>query len=104
MENTVKILAVGDVVSQAGCDKLRATLPALKKQKGIDAVIVNGENSAVGNGMTAFSCEHIFSSGADIITGGNHTFRRREFYETLDNSLSIIRPAFIIIAISLTSV
>ncbi len=93
MENTVKILAVGDVVSQAGCDKLRATLPALKKQKGIDAVIVNGENSAVGNGMTAFSCEHIFSSGADIITGGNHTFRRREFYETLDNSLSIIRPA-----------
>jgi calcineurin-like phosphoesterase len=93
MENTVKILAVGDVVSQAGCDRLREVLPALKKQKEIDAVIVNGENSAVGNGMTAFSCEHIFSSGADVITGGNHSFKRREFYDTLDNSLSILRPA-----------
>ena len=93
MNNTVKILAVGDVVSQAGCDKLRQTLPSLKKQKEIDTVIVNGENSAVGNGMTAFSCEHIFSSGADVITGGNHSFKRREFYETLENSLSVIRPA-----------
>lgn len=42
--------------------------------------------------MTAFSCEHIFASGADVITGGNHTFRRREFYDTLESSYSIIRP------------
>ena len=42
--------------------------------------------------MTAFSCEHIFASGADVITGGNHTFKRREFYETLENSYSIVRP------------
>lgn len=93
MANTVRIMAVGDVVSQQGCEKLRKELPKLKKEKEIDIVIVNGENSAVGNGMTAFSCEHIFSSGADVITGGNHTFRRREFYDTLDNSFSIIRPA-----------
>lgn len=92
MDNTVKVLAVGDVVSSCGCEKLRKTLPSLKKSKEIDVCIVNGENSAVGNGMTAFSCEHIFSSGADVITGGNHTFRRREFYDTLDNSFSIVRP------------
>ena len=42
--------------------------------------------------MTAFSCEHIFASGADVIIGGNHTFKRREFYETLENSYSIVRP------------
>ncbi len=93
MKNTVRVLAVGDVVSMAGCEKLRAQLPGLKREKNIDACIVNGENAAVGNGMTAFSCEHIFTSGADIITGGNHTFRRKEFYQTLEDSCSIIRPA-----------
>lgn len=92
MANTVRVLAVGDVVSSMGCEKLRKELPRLKREKNTDVCIVNGENSAVGNGMTAFSCEHIFSSGADVITGGNHTFRRREFYDTLDSSFSIIRP------------
>lgn len=93
MGNTVKIFAVGDVVSMSGCEKLRSILPQLKKEKNIDACIVNGENSAVGNGITPFSAEHIFASGADIITGGNHTYRRNEFYELLDNSQSVIRPA-----------
>lgn len=92
MGDTVKILAVGDVVASQGCDKLRESLPKLKREKNIDAVIVNGENSAVGNGMTPFSIEHIFSSGVDAITGGNHSFKRREVYETLDGSLSVIRP------------
>lgn len=92
MGNTVRVLAVGDVVSMQGCEKLRNELPKLKKEKEIDVTIVNGENSAVGNGMTEFSCEHIFTSGADAITGGNHTFRRREFYDTLESSVSIIRP------------
>lgn len=92
MGNTVRVLAIGDIVSMQGCEKLRKELPSLKKSKEIDVCIVNGENSAVGNGMTAFSCEHIFSSGADVITGGNHTFRRREFYETLENSFCVIRP------------
>ena len=92
MNKTVRVLAVGDVVSAVGCEKLRELLPSLKKEKNIDVCIVNGENAAVGNGMTAFSCEHIFASGADVITGGNHTFKRREFYETLENSYSIVRP------------
>lgn len=92
MNKTVRVLAVGDVVSAVGCEKLREALPSLKKEKNIDVCIVNGENAAVGNGMTAFSCEHIFASGADVITGGNHTFKRREFYETLENSYSIVRP------------
>lgn len=93
MAETVKILAVGDVVSMSGCEALRNKLAKIKKENNIDAVIVNGENAAVGNGMTAYSCEHIFASGADVITGGNHTYRRREFYDTLDNSSSMVRPA-----------
>lgn len=93
MGNTIKVLAVGDVVSMTGCEKLRSVLPQFKKDNNIDICIANGENSAVGNGMTKMSAEHIFASGVDFITGGNHTYRRRETYEFLDNSMSVIRPA-----------
>lgn len=92
MANTVKILAVGDVIATSGCEKLKLSLPKIKKEMNIDAVIVNGENSAQGNGTTPFSIEQLFSAGADIITGGNHSFKRREVYETLDGSMSVIRP------------
>lgn len=93
MNDKINVLAVGDVVSQSGCDKLRECLPKLKRENNIDFCIVNGENSAVGNGILPKSAEHIFTSGADIITGGNHTYRRREIYETLESDELILRPA-----------
>lgn len=93
MNDKINILAIGDVVSQSGCDKLRECLSSLKKENNIDFCIVNGENSAVGNGILPKSAEHIFTSGADIITGGNHTYRRREIYEILDTNELILRPA-----------
>ncbi len=92
MKKTVKILAVGDVVSSYGCEKLRRVLPDLKKENEIDVCIVNGENSAVGNGILASSADSIFASGADVITGGNHTYRRREFYDYLESSPFCLRP------------
>ncbi len=93
MSRKIKILCVGDVVSQLGCDFLRKKLPEIKKEHNIDVCIVNGENSAVGNGMLPNSCEHIFTSGADMITGGNHSLKRREIYEYLDRSENVLRPA-----------
>lgn len=89
----VKILAIGDVVGSVGCRFLRERLPALKKQESIDLVIANGENSADGNGLTPSSVQFLFSSGVDVITSGNHAFRRRESYETYESSPSLIRPA-----------
>ena len=93
MSREIKILCVGDVVSQAGCDFLRKKLPEFKQKNNIDICIVNGENSAVGNGMLPNSCEHIFISGADLITGGNHSLKRREIFEYLDRTENVIRPA-----------
>lgn len=89
----MNILAVGDVVSAKGCEFLRSVLPAYKKLKSIDLCIANGENSAVGNGITPFSAQYLFDSGVDFITTGNHAFRRREIYEMLDERNDIIRPA-----------
>lgn len=89
----MRFLCIGDVVGHAGCAFLRKTLPAFRKVKGIDFVIVNGENSAEGNGITPASAEDLFTSGADVITSGNHVFRRREIYPLLDDDPRLLRPA-----------
>lgn len=68
-------------------------LPKLKKEYNADVVIVNGENSAVGNGVLPQSAEFIFDSGADVITLGNHSLRRPEIYDYLDEHEYIVRPA-----------
>lgn len=88
----MKILCLGDVVGKSGCEIVRELLPKLKKDKNIDLVIANGENSAEGNGILPQSADHLYASGVDVITGGNHTFRRREIYEQLDSDEYLLRP------------
>ncbi len=89
----MNILCIGDVVGSSGCRFLREHLSALKKLKGIDLVIVNGENSADGNGITPDSAEFLFTSGADVITTGNHCFQRSEIYDLMDREEYLLRPA-----------
>ncbi len=89
----MNILAIGDVVGSIGCRFLREKLPTLKKSEGIDLVIANGENSADGNGITPASANFLFGSGVDVITAGNHTFRRKESYPVFDSSECLLRPA-----------
>ena len=89
----MNILCIGDVTGSIGCRFLREHLSALKKEKHIDLVIVNGENSADGNGITPESAEFLFSSGADVITTGNHCFQRREVYDLMDREEYLLRPA-----------
>ncbi len=89
----MRLLFLGDVVSQGGCDFLRKKLPQFKREKNIDICIVNGENSAQGNGVTPSSVESILNSGGDLVTLGNHTYRRQEIYDYLENDNNpVIRP------------
>ncbi|MDD6728079.1 MAG: TIGR00282 family metallophosphoesterase [Eubacteriales bacterium] len=89
----MKILTIGDVVSRQGCEYLMQELPKLKRELKPDIVVVNGENSAVGNGILPQSADYILSCGADVITLGNHGLKRREIYDYLDSNKPIIRPA-----------
>ena len=89
----MRILFVGDVVSEPGCEFLRKTLPGFKKMQEIDFCIVNGENSAKGNGVSRASAEHLLTSGADLITTGNHALKRPEAEQLLEGPLPVIRPA-----------
>ena len=89
----MNILCIGDVVGSVGCEHLRARLPGLKKQYGVDLVIANGENAADGNGVTPASVRYLLDSGVDVLTGGNHSFRRWESYELYDSCETLLRPA-----------
>lgn len=89
----MKVLAIGDVVGNSGCEFLRKKLPEVKKTYNIDLVIANGENSAEGNGIIPFSADFLLNNGVDVITTGNHCFRRREMYKKYDECYNIIRPA-----------
>jgi len=89
----MKILILGDIVSNIGCEYVRKILPELKRKENISFCIANGENSAAGNGITPFSAQYLFDSGVDVITTGNHVYRRKEIYDFLDERSDIVRPA-----------
>lgn len=89
----MKILVIGDVTGNAGCGCLRELLPGVKKQYGVDMVVANGENSSPTNGISPRSAGFLFDSGVNVITTGNHVFRRKEIFEYLDSGSLIIRPA-----------
>lgn len=91
----MNIFCIGDVIGSPGCEFLRSVLPSFKKVKGVDLCIANGENSEFGRakGLTRTSAEHLFTSGVDVITTGNHVFSQSECYDYLDNSEFIVRPA-----------
>ncbi len=89
----MNVLCIGDVVGVIGCHHLQDVLPRIKRELAVDVCIVNGENSADGNGITPASARYLFDAGADVITGGNHTFRRHEFYDLLEENEALVRPA-----------
>lgn len=86
----MKILMVGDVVGSSGRDTLYKYL--YKYRSNYDLIIVNGENSASGFGITPKIARSFFEKGVDVITLGNHTFDRKEIYEYLNTENKIIRP------------
>lgn len=89
----MRLLCIGDVTGESGSRYLLRTLPKFKQEHSVDMVVCNGENSADGNGITEYSANALLNSGVDIITTGNHAFRRRESYEFFDSCEQLIRPA-----------
>lgn len=88
----MKILAIGDIVGEAGVRELKTKMPLIKQEHDIDFIIVNGENSASGMGITEKNFNDILSVGTDVITMGNHTWAKRDIFKFIDHP-QIIRPA-----------
>lgn len=89
----MKSLLIGDIVGRPGREALRRLLPALKKKHNIDFTIVNGENAAGGSGLTPRVVKEILDSGVDVITSGDHIWRRKEILEVISKENRLLRPA-----------
>ena len=88
----MKILAVGDLIGNAGVNELKNRLKQIREKEQIDFVIVNGENSAEGMGMTEKNFKDILSQNVDVITMGNHTWGKKDIFKFIDHP-KLIRPA-----------
>jgi len=87
-----RILFLGDIVGRPGRDAVLDGLPYLIEQHDPLFIIVNGENSAAGVGITPEIADDLFKEGVDAITLGNHAFNKREIYRYLDSGSAIVRP------------
>jgi metallophosphoesterase (TIGR00282 family) len=93
MNTPVRILFAGDIVGGIGRRTLLTLLPSLRERLAPHFVVVNGENSAGGLGITPKIADQLFAAGVDVITLGNHTYRQRDIYGYLDAEQRILRPA-----------
>ncbi|OFV94429.1 MAG: metallophosphoesterase [Acidobacteria bacterium RIFCSPLOWO2_12_FULL_54_10] len=89
----MNILFVGDIFGKAGREILASHLADIVKQRSVDLVIVNGENSAAGFGITPSHVKEFLSLGAHVITSGNHIWDRREIMEYFPTEPRLLRPA-----------
>jgi 2',3'-cyclic-nucleotide 2'-phosphodiesterase len=89
----VKLLFIADIVGQPGRRAVKEIVPRFRRQRGIDVVVANGENSAGGSGITVKTAEEIFSGGVDIITCGDHLWDQKEVVELLRNEPRFVRPS-----------
>src|SRR5947209_9509473 len=89
----VRILCLGDVVGRPGREVVHQKLPALIKQRQVVLVIANAENIAGGSGITQNLFNKIRSYGVDVVTLGDHVFRKSDIVPTLQASERIVRPA-----------
>jgi 2',3'-cyclic-nucleotide 2'-phosphodiesterase len=89
----MRVLFIGDVVGSPGRRGLRDAMPSLRERYAPDLIIVNGENTAGGVGITERTANDLFGIGTGVITTGNHVYRHREAYDFLERERLVIRPA-----------
>jgi metallophosphoesterase (TIGR00282 family) len=91
--NKLRILFIGDIVGSPGRKIVHDRLADILAQRQVDLCIANGENSASGFGITPRIVEEFFAAGVDVITSGNHIWKRREIIEYFPEQPRLLRPA-----------
>ena len=89
----VNILCIGDIVGRPGRRIIADRLKALVRERDVDCVIANAENAAGGSGLTPQIYNKLLRNGVNLITLGDHTYRKREIINTLETGDNIVRPA-----------
>ena len=89
----MRVLFIGDVVGRPGRNAVRTLAPRLRIEYNIDVIVANGENTAGGLGATSKTLIELTESGVDVITLGNHAWRKKELVKTIDRLPNVVRPA-----------
>jgi metallophosphoesterase (TIGR00282 family) len=89
----MRILFVGDMVGQPGLTFVKTALPALIARERIDLVIANAENVSAGSGMTATAYRQLRAAGVDLVTLGDHIYKKQEIIPTLEKEDRVCKPA-----------
>lgn len=87
----MKILFLGDIVGKPARTYLKEMLPRERQRLQLDVIIANGENSAGGSSITLDTAKDLFSSSIDIVTTGDHVFKKPDSKEVLEQ-MDVIRP------------
>lgn len=88
----MRFLFLGDIVGRTGRDAVTELLPGLRQRWSLDFVVINGENSAGGFGITEKICEELIDAGADAITLGNHAFDQKDTLVFIGRQERLVRP------------
>ena len=89
----MKILFIGDIVGSPGREAVRELLPRIKEKEKVNLIIANAENAAGGSGLTPKITKELFSYGVNILTSGDHIWKRKEIVEILNEEDRLLRPA-----------
>ncbi len=89
----MRILMIGDIVGSPGRSMFACTVTRMRRDKSVDFVVANAENSAGGKGITRAMAEELFSAGADVLTLGDHAWDQREFVHDIKSFPALVRPA-----------
>jgi len=88
----MKILFVGDIVGRPGREAIMSIIPRLKDELNIEFVIANAENVAGGSGITPRLCSQLLAAGVDVLTSGDHIWRRQEVLDIIAIEPRLLRP------------
>src|SRR3979411_2850981 len=86
------VLFIGDIVGAPGRQIVQDRLADIVAQRQIDLVIANGENSASGFGITPRLADDLLGMGIEVLTGGNHSWDRKEILDYLSHPPRLLRP------------
>lgn len=89
----MRVLILGDVMGRPARRAVRDLVPSLIEKEEIDLVVANAENAAGGMGVDIKSAKELLSAGVQVLTSGNHIWKKKEIYPFLDDQESLIRPA-----------
>jgi len=88
----MNILFIGDIIGSPGREAVRELLPELQKEYKLDFVVANAENAAGGSGITPKIAQELFEAGVNVLTSGDHIWKKREIFEIIDKEERILRP------------